>query len=312
MTEAALTPRTSPRRRKLLFAMIAIGGALSAAVLAYCLFLVEGVDKQQDEEIVGPRAGGALIICGGGPVPPEVRQRFMQWAGGRRARIVVIPSFDIAANEAASASMLCFWKGQGAADVELLCASSRADSSQPALTRMLAAATGVWLSGGDQAWLSRTYVGTDVERQLKALLDRGGIIGGSSAGAAIMTRVMIASGLDEAMEQQGFDLLPDAVIDQHFLKRNRMQRLLGILMRHPGLIGFGIDEQTALQVRVRDMWLSVLGQSYVMTCLPSSGDKPPRIQALKPGDRVQMAVLRDPAGWIGPTIDFDAIKSGKQ
>jgi cyanophycinase len=296
--------------RKLVLAIAAISATFLAAVIVYCLFFIQRMGQQEDE-IVGPQAGGALLICGGGPVPPGVRQRFIQWAGGRRATIIVIPSFDAVANKDAGARLLNFWRRQGAEHVDLLSVAHRAECNDSAISRMLAAATGVWLSGGDQAWLSQTYVGTEVERHLKALLDRGGIVGGSSAGAAIMSRVMIANGLDEAMEQQGFDLLRDAVIDQHFLTRNRVQRLLGILSQHPGLIGIGIDERTALQVRVRDMWVSVLGQSYVMTCLPSSGNRPPRIQALKPGDRVPMHVLRDPAGWNAPAMDFEAIMSAQ-
>jgi len=70
------------------------------------------------------------------------------------------------------------------------------------------------------------------------------VIGGTSAGAAIMTRVMIQSGRTEANEGQGFDLLADAVVDQHFLKRKRMDRLVKLLEKHPGLLGFGIDEST--------------------------------------------------------------------
>ena len=112
-----------------------------------------------------------------------------------------------------------------------------------------------------------------------ALLARGGVIGGTSAGAAIMSRMMIVSGRTEAKLGQGFDFLPGAVIDQHFLKRNRIKRLLGVVRSHPDLIGLGIDESTALVVDVRGKRLHVIGNSYVIACVPETsiatpGDPP--------------------------------------
>jgi cyanophycinase len=298
--------------KRLLPALVVSGIGLLVAALAYSWFIAATIGQNdKNDEIVGPQAGGALIVCGGGTIPEDVRTRFIQWAGGSRAKLVVIPAYDASKQKKAADKLLNYWKRQGPAEVKLLSVESRTQCDNPALAEVLENATGVWLGGGDQAWLSQTYAGTEVERQLKALLARGGVVGGNSAGAAIMSRVMIASGQDEATEQKGFDLLPDAVIDQHFLRRNRVQRLLGILSRHPGLVGFGIDEKTAIQVRVRDMWLSILGQSYVIVCQPPSGDKPARIQVLKHGDRVLMDVLKDSSAWIPPTMNFDAILSEK-
>ena len=85
---------------------------------------------------------------------------------------------------------------------------SRDEANDPEFCRPLADATGVWIGGGKQTALTSAYLGTEVERQLKAVLDRGGVIGGTSAGAAVMTRVMIASGRTEAVLSRGFDLLP--------------------------------------------------------------------------------------------------------
>ena len=144
---------------------------------------------------------------------------------------------------------------------------SRDEANDPEFCRPLADATGVWIGGGKQLALTNAYLGTEVERQLKALLDRGGVIGGTSAGAAVMTRVMIASGRTEAVLSRGFDLLPGAVIDQHFLKRNCARRLLGVVASHRDLIGFGIDEGTTLVISPRTGRLRVLGDSYVLACI---------------------------------------------
>ena len=181
-----------------------------------------------------PQSGGSLVICGGGSVPEDVRQCFVDLAGGSQARLAVIPSFDPSLKE--TAKLMEAWRNRGVASVVVLHATSCRQCDDPDFVRPLTEATGVWLSGGQQSHLSaRVSHGSGTPAQ--ALLARNGVIGGSSAGAAAMSRVMIGSGIGEAVEQQGFDLVPGMVIDQHVLNRNRMQRLLGILKVHPGLIG---------------------------------------------------------------------------
>lgn len=187
--------------------------------------------------------GGALIISGGGRLPPEIRQRFVELAGGVSARIVVIPAF--AADEKQQAGLRDVWRPFGATNVVVLQADSREAADRTELTEPLKTASGVWLSGGQQEWLASRYVGSRVEMELQELVKRGGVVGGSSAGAAVMSRVMIEQGLDTATLGTGLDLFPGAVIDQHFLKRSRLNRLLRVLETRPELIGFGIDESTA-------------------------------------------------------------------
>jgi cyanophycinase len=122
-----------------------------------------------------------------------------------------------------------------------------------------------------------------------------------------MTRVMIEEGKAKAKLAQGFDFLPGAVVDQHFMKRNRVSRLLGVLEDHTDLIGFGIDERTALVVNVRDSRLRVIGDSYVFACVPDHDGHPARLEILKPGDEADLAKLKDPEKPIVPTIDFEAL-----
>ncbi len=252
------------------------------------------------------------MINGGGRLTDEVRDRFLELAGGRDARIVLIPTArSIAADAIDPEQDLEPWEERGVASVRLLHTRSRAIADDPCFAEPLADATGVWIGGGAQTRLSEAYAGTEVERQLKALLDRGGVIGGSSAGAAIMTRVMIASGRTDPVEGRGFDFLPGAVVDQHFLKRNRLGRLTKLLERHPDLIGFGIDEQTALVVGVRDQQISVVGDSYVVACLPASKDQPARFQILKEGDQTDLAALRKPDSAVIPAIDLGEVASSK-
>jgi len=244
-----------------------------------------------------PSTGGSLLIHGGGRVPDAVRQQFCDLAGGPQARIVVIPARYVPPGDETYDRYLVPWRRFGPASVDILSAFGRAAAEEPEFSQPLTLATGVWLGGGDQLNLAETYSGTPVERHLKALVERGGVVGGSSAGAAAMTKVMISRGRRAAEEAGGFDLLPNAVIDQHFLKRNRFQRLSGILANHPELLGFGIDERTALVVRLPAWKISVIGESYVVACVPGRDDEPARTEILKPGDRTSLEALR---GWETP------------
>jgi cyanophycinase len=258
------------------------------------------------------QSGGSLVISGGGRLPDEVRDRFLELAGGSDARIVLIPTArSLAYDDADPEQDLEPWTSQGVASVRLLHTRSRATANDPTFASSLVDATGVWIGGGSQSRLSEAYAETEVERQLKALLDRGGVIGGSSAGAAIMTRVMIASGRTDPVEGRGFDFLQGAVVDQHFLKRNRIKRLTKLLERHPDLIGFGIDEETALVVGVRDQQISVVGDSYVVACLPASNGRPARFEILKEGDQTDLAALRKSEPSVVPTIDLGEVASSK-
>jgi len=146
-----------------------------------------------------------------------------------------------------------------------------------------------------------------VEKQLKALLARGGVIGGTSAGAAVMSGVMIAGGRTKADVSQGFDFISEAVIDQHFRKRNRMERLIGVLSTHPNLVGLGIDEETALVVDVQEHHLSVIGDSYVVACVPDSQNKSVQVKILKSGDQTDLTDLKVPSTGSAPALGLGSL-----
>jgi len=247
-------------------------------------------------KVVQPVLGGKLVICGGGKLPQPIRDQFCKFAGGSKARIVVIPTATARADHAQYLThVLDDWKDCGAGSLSLLHTRSRDEANDDAFVRPLVEATGVWLSGGDQVFLTNAYLGTLVEKQLRAVLSRGGVIGGTSAGAAVMSGVMIAGGRTKADVSQGFDFISGAVIDQHFLKRNRLPRLIGVLSSHPNLVGLGIDEQTALVVDVQEHHLSVIGDSYVVACVPDSQHNSVSVKFLKPGDQTALSDLKVPS-----------------
>jgi cyanophycinase len=231
---------------------------------------------------------GTLVIAGGGCVTAEIRERFIALAGGAESRIVVIPAVDPQPGH--EDEWLEPWRRHGAARVELLNAANRKAANDPAVSELLNRATGVWISGGYQSLLAERYVDTRAQDCLKDVLRRNGVVGGCSAGAAILSGAMIEVGEDSPVEARGLGLI-NAVVDQHFLHRNRVWRMQQMLEAHPGLIGIGVDEGTALVVDLASGRLTTLGDSYALICLPQSASGDLRMEVLKGGDEVSLAEL---------------------
>lgn len=286
----------------------AIGVTAIVAVVGYFI----ATDRQGKTEAapLPPRMpGGALLVCGGGEISDDIYRRFAHIAGAAQGRLVVIPSYVPNADD--EARLIDRWTKRGFHAVEVLHAASRAEADDPAFAEPLNGASAVWLSGGDQARLGDLYADTEVERRLRALFDRGGIIGASGGGAAALTRVMIASNALEqidskALAGRGLDLLAGAVVDQNLLRANRLNRLLSVLRDHPDLIGLGVDSDTAVLVERGGAEWSVLGKGYAVVCLPDKAGTP-RLEILKPGDSTQIADLKQRPGIeaITSQADFD-------
>jgi cyanophycinase len=282
-------------RRVVLQVKPLVRGGVCAGLL---LLILAVVQVSQNSKVIsaaqaaldGRVPGGALVIAGGGYVTPEIRQRFFELAGGPKAHIVVIPAVDPAPGT--EDSWLAPWRKIGATHVELCIAPDRAAANSPALCAAFRDATGVWISGGYQDFLASRYVGTNVQKCLQDVLRRNGVVGGCSAGAAILSRVMIQEGEIQPIEARGFDLIPNVVIDQHFLQRNRLWRMQLMLEAHPDLLGLGVDEDTALVFELRTERLSVVGESYAMVCVPPAGSHSGRTEVLHPGDNVLLNQLR--------------------
>lgn len=227
---------------------------------------------------------GSLVIVGGGPLPDSIRDRFRELAGGAAARIVVIPTASEKADVPEQIKNLPRWKVPDVAEVTLLHTRRREEADDPAFAKPLSEATGVWLSGGDQSRLTAAYHGTNVERQLREVLRRGGVIGGTSAGAAVMSNVMITGGIQTAQIGPGFGLLPGVVFDQHFRNRRREERLLSVLSLFPHCPGIGVDEQTAAIIHGHT--LQVLGKARVSVCV-----SPVSIERLRSGEELDLQKL---------------------
>ena len=236
---------------------------------------------------------GSLVICGGGVLPGKLIDRFVELGGGSHAKVVIITSASVIADSDAH-SRLSGWYDRlcdnHIASLDVLHTRSRDEADDPEFSKVLEKATAVWFIGGNQNWLSQTYVNTKTEERFHGVLDRGGVIGGTSAGAAIMSRCMIADGKTEPLLSTGLGFLPGTIVDQHFRKRNRQERLMRAIQLRPGTVGIGIDEGTALVVQGRS--LEVIGDSDVSLCLAPSPNRPARVESLAVGKRADLVTLR--------------------
>lgn len=243
-------------------------------------------------------ASAVLLAIGGNEDRREemaVLRRFVQHCGGPQARIVVLT--------AASTVPQILWAGYERAFAALgvqrcveLGLSSREEADAPAAVREILAADGVFLTGGDQRRLLSVLGGSAVaDAMRRARAQRGLCVAGTSAGAAALSRQMLAGGRapllpekDVVLLDEGLDLLPGAIVDQHFSERRRLARLMSAVAQHPQLLGVGIDEDTALVVERGA--IEVVGTGAVT--LLDGRHMASSIERAQPGDRLTLAGLR--------------------
>lgn len=181
----------------------------------------------------------------------RVLRRFVRLAGGAAGRIVVIPTASSVPDQ--MVEMYADVLGRlGAGSVTAVAPGNRLQCDDPALVAPLEAATGVFMTGGNQLKLAQVVGGTPVAHAIHAAYARGSVVAGTSAGASIMSTHMISMGDEGVTPRQrssqlsaGLGLLPDVVVDQHFDQRGRYGRLLSLVAQSPSLLGMGIDEDTA-------------------------------------------------------------------
>ena len=262
-------------------------------ILYGCLWplLLFSVSPITAQDIGPPR--GSLAIAGGGVTDPAIFLRFIELAGGTDTPIVVIPTAGGAEFYDPYWPGLLSFKELGVRDLTVLHTYDRAIADTDSLVEPLKRARGVWFSGGRQWRLADAYLHTKVHDELWALLDRGGVIGGSSAGATIQGSYLARGDTETNTimmgdHEEGLAFLKNVAIDQHLLKRNRMFDLLEIIDARPALLGIGLDENTAIVVQ-GDAF-EVIGQSYVAIYdYQKTMDSGGRFYFLAPGDRYNLS-----------------------
>jgi cyanophycinase len=241
---------------------------------------------------VGPKTG-SLVIVGGAMQDPAIVQRFIDLAGGADAPVVIVPTAGDADTYDQYWSGLRTFRENGARNLTVLHTRDRKIADTEAFAKPLTSARGVFFSGGRQWRLADAYLNTRTQRELQALLDRGGVIGGTSAGATILGSFLVRGDTkgNELMIGDhivGFGFLKSSAIDQHLLRRNRQFDLVDVIGRHPELLGIGIDENTAIVVE-GDRF-DVIGRGYVAIYDARHSTRPAaKFYFLAPGDRFDLA-----------------------
>lgn len=203
----------------------------------------------------GPRTAGTLVIVGGHEDRQgerEILRHFVELSGGRDAHIAVIGTATTMPDELGGEYETAF------ADLvdhfSFFAMGSRDEANAPETLAALDQATGIFFTGGDQMRIARILGGTLADVAIRNAFNRGVVIGGTSAGAAMMSSTMIIGGADTVPTTDavrlgpGLGLVSGVLIDMHFAERGRLARLLAAVAQFPRELGMGIDENTALVV----------------------------------------------------------------
>jgi cyanophycinase len=206
----------------------------------------------------GQQHPGPLVIIGGAEDREgncKILREFVRRAGGVNARVVVLTVAISDRPEEVGDDYRRVFQRLGAKTVHVIHTTSPDEGDRSGVLKIMAMATGVFFTGGDQARIIRLLKGTLLEAAIHKRHAEGIVVGGTSAGAAIMPDVMIVEGWSDTHPQvnavelgPGMGFLPGVLIDQHFAQRGRLGRLLSALLLDPSVLGFGIDEDTAILV----------------------------------------------------------------
>jgi len=232
-----------------------------------------------------PKTKGYLFIIGGGDRPESMMRRFVEMAGRfGNGKIVVFPMASSEPQET-GAGLVSEFMNLGARQVENIILTRDQALSETSI-RLLDGVGGVFFSGGDQSRQMAVLRQTPLHRRLLELYDQGCVMAGTSAGAAVMSEVMITG--DERREPEeghefetleagnivtgeGLGFIRTAIIDQHFVTRKRHNRLISLVAEKPSLLGIGIDEETAIIVGP-DETFEVVGRRSVVVYDGSRAD----------------------------------------
>jgi cyanophycinase len=231
-----------------------------------------------------PTTTPTLFIIGGAEDRvgrASLLRQFVKLSGGRRARLVLVPTASSFQDEVVDSYTEVFTR-LGAPGLSVVNPATRQDSHDPELVALVDDATGVFMSGGSQLRLSQLLPGTPLGEALHRAHDRGAVIGGTSAGASIMSDFMISMGDEGITPRQrasqisaGLGLVRGVVVDQHFDQRSRYGRLMSVIAPSPHLLGIGIDEDTAMVVTDgSEFTVRGSGAVFVVDCTTAVTDAP--------------------------------------
>jgi cyanophycinase len=234
-------------------------------------------------------AAEKLVLLGGGVRPPEALARFVEWAGNGRSRLLIV-SWASKTQRESYASLERELQFYRPAAIESAPFAPLGPQDKARFLDQLRRASGVFFGGGDQGRIMDVLKDHSLTDALRERYRQGVVFGGTSAGTACMSALMITgegdfSVIDGARVKvrAGLGLLPGVILDQHFLKRQRQNRLFGLVLDHPRLLGVGVDEGTALAVR-DNRHAEVVGPGAVMMVDARSASGDLVVKLVRPGE----------------------------
>jgi len=198
----------------------------------------------------------------------KILRRFVELSGGEKARIAIIPTAS-AIDDAGQRYKGIFLE-LGASEADVVFIGDRDDANSPDLVRLVENSSGIFITGGNQIRVASMLGGTGVAKAIVQRHRDGVTVGGTSAGASVMSAIMVAGGASgstprphSATMSPGLGLIDTVIIDQHFRERDRVGRLVTMVSFNPGLLGLGIDEDTAALIW-SDGTMEVVGRGSVL------------------------------------------------
>ena len=242
---------------------------------------------------------GTLLIVGGGGMPDGLMERFVELAGGKDAKLVYIPCTE-EREVSPQQGMVRWWQRLGVASAVTVHTKDRDRANSDAkFLAPLHDATGVWFGGGRQWNMADSYYGTHAQQLMKNVLTRGGVIGGSSAGASIQARYLARATPIEnfrimapGYERGGLGFIGGVAIDQHFSQRGRQKDMTSLVNRYPQMLGIGLDEATAIEVQASRATVTGRGRVFFYDRNTRSADDTPDYVALPAGGAYDLAARR--------------------
>jgi cyanophycinase len=219
---------------------------------------------------------GTLVVIGGGTITDTIYNLFAERIGGKDKPVVYIPTATADEEWIREGKHLAKFSERGFTNLSTVHTRERSEADLPVHIERIRKAKGVFLGGGDQSRLEKSYGGTKLLDELKALLDRGGVIMGTSAGATIMGSLLIGGDHRKTPHvpqsfETGFSFMRRTAIDQHVLVRNRQFDLVPVLENHPNTLGIALDESTAAVVTPGN--IDVVGKSYMLVFDPKDWER---------------------------------------
>jgi cyanophycinase len=250
-------------------------------------------------QTVASKKSGRLVIIGGAEDRQQDRvilRKFLELSGGPNAKLRIITAAS-GVPDVVWASYQAVFKDLGSLDCEVVPMLTRDDASKPEVVSQIAQADGIFITGGDQTRLMACLWESPAFQALhRAFFVNGACVGGTSAGAAVMSRHMLALGTPTPSPQKdtvstdiGLGFVANAIVDQHFSQRHRLSRLLSALAQRPDLLGVGIDEDTALIIEPNQS-VEVVGKGSVTLVDPRRLRT--NHESIDDGDKLEMLGLQ--------------------